>query len=120
MMTMSSGREGWGEDPFAIGQEALAIDRSLDQPWGHHPVMSQGGDEGRGSSGRVAPWPAGAGRAASTAVAILLFAFRRSFPFSLRRSCTSNKPGVSAGRASNELIGEVANGARIYAQHRVL
>ena len=48
MMTMSSGREGWGEDPFDIGQEALAIDRSLDQPWGHHPVMSLGGDEGRG------------------------------------------------------------------------
>src|SRR6516164_10012902 len=40
--------EGWGEDLFDIEQEGLAIDRPLDQPWRHDPIVSQGGDEGQG------------------------------------------------------------------------
>src|SRR5215472_4358828 len=39
---------GWGEDLFDIEKEALAINRSFDQPGRHDPVVSQSGDEGQG------------------------------------------------------------------------
>ena len=40
--------EGWDEDLCDIEQEALAIDRPLDEPWRHHAIVSQSGDEGEG------------------------------------------------------------------------
>jgi hypothetical protein len=57
--------KGWGEDLFDIEQEALAIDRPLDQPRRHHAIVSQGGDEGQGLPAAVRNlgrqgWPRGA------------------------------------------------------------
>ena len=39
--------EGGDEDLLDIGQEALAVDRSVEQPWRIDAVMAESGDEGQ-------------------------------------------------------------------------
>ena len=43
-----AGLEGRGEDLLDVGQEAVAVDRAVDEPWRGDAVMAQSGDEGHG------------------------------------------------------------------------
>ena len=43
-----AGTKGWKQHLLDIGSEALAVDRSLDEPWRVDPVVAQGCQEGHG------------------------------------------------------------------------